>query len=117
MRRSTAAPTCDEIVRHVAGHFGLTREQIHSPSRDRTIALARGLAIYIIRKHCSMSFPEMGRAIGKKNHSTIVMAWQRIDALCKSDAAVRWKNGGMDHSAAVRPLVEQLEQGILAPRN
>ena len=117
LRRNTAAPTCDEIVRHVAGHFGLTREQIHSRSRDRTIALARGLAIYIVRKHCAMSYPEMGRALGNKNHSTIVMAWQRIDGLCRSDAAVRWKNGGADHNAPVRPLVEQLEQGILAPRN
>lgn len=111
-RRDTPL-NCAGILQHVASHFGLTPEQIHSRSRDRTVALARGLAIYLVRKHCTMSYPEMGRAIGGKNHSTIVMAYQRIEELVRGNLVVRWKRSGQDLSGQAREVLGELESGLL----
>ena len=34
--------------------------------------------MYLARKHTTMSFPEIGRFMGNKNHSTVILAERRI---------------------------------------
>lgn len=98
----------------VTAYFGVTRERLHSRSRDRTISLARALAMYLTRNHTSLSFPEIGRAMGNKNHSTVVMAVRRIQTGLAADERVRWKHG---RNVVERPLgtvLADLEQALSA---
>ncbi|MFQ5806960.1 MAG: chromosomal replication initiator protein DnaA, partial [Phycisphaerae bacterium] len=59
--RTNRTPNADDIVRLVGNRFGVTREQIFSKSRDRTISLTRAVAMFLVRKHTLMSYPEIGR--------------------------------------------------------
>jgi chromosomal replication initiator protein len=114
--RTSRSPDANNIVRLVGSRFGVTREQIFSKSRDRTISLARAVAMFLVRKHTLMSFPEIGRALGNKNHSTVLMAAQRIDQLLQQDATVTWKTPSGTHEALLRGLLEGLEQELVPSR-
>ncbi|RMF84880.1 MAG: chromosomal replication initiator protein DnaA [Planctomycetota bacterium] len=105
-------PGVAEIEAAVAAYFDVTTDQIRSKSRDRSVSLARAVAAYLIRKHTPLSFPEIGRAIGGKNHSTILMAVQRVERLTGEDASVAWKNGDGRRVAPIRQVLTDLERTL-----
>jgi chromosomal replication initiator protein len=93
----------------VAQHFGISRERLRSASRDRTVSAARAVAMYLVRHHTNLSYPEIGRALGGKNHSTVVMAVQRIEQVIAADGSVRWKSPQGRHTEApARTLLADL---------
>jgi chromosomal replication initiator protein len=106
-------PEAADIARIVATHFGVTREALHSGSRDRTVTHARGIAMFLIRKHTRLSFPEIGRLLGSKQHSTVIMAVRRIQTLLDRGGAVAWKTPAGPREAPVRSLLDELEQHML----
>ena len=113
--RTQHTPGVDDIVELVARRFGVTPEQIHGRGRDRTVALARAVALFLIRRHTALSYPEIGRAVGNKNHSTVLMATQRVERLVAGDATVVWKTRDGRHEALLRGLLEQLERELVCP--
>jgi chromosomal replication initiator protein len=114
--RAGQTPSADDIVRVVANRFAVTPSQVISKSRDRTISLVRAVATFLVRKHTLMSFPEIGRALGNKNHTTVLMATKRIEGLLNQDATVTWKTPGGTHEAPLRGLLEGLEQELAPAR-
>jgi len=89
-RLTGPAVMLSDIESVVAIHFGLTPADLHTSRKSRTIALARGIAMYLARRHTDMSFPEIGRFMGNKNHSTVILACRRISRMLQSDATVDW---------------------------
>jgi chromosomal replication initiator protein len=69
--------------------------------------------MYLARKHTTLSFPELGRAFGNKQHSTALMAVRRIQALLDHDGAVVWKTSKSTRKMHVRNLLEELEQRLM----
>jgi len=110
-------PEAAEIERLVGNHFGVTREALHSSSRDRTVTHARAVAMYLIRKHTRMSFPEIGRFMGNKQHSTVLMAVRRVQELLDRDGAVVWRTSAGTRETSARALLEDLEQRLLQGRD
>jgi chromosomal replication initiator protein len=106
-------PEAADIERVVAAHFGVTREALHSGSRDRTVTHARGVAMYLIRKHTQMSLPEIGRLMGSKQHSTVLMAVRRIQNLVDRDGAVTWKTPSGTQAVPARRLLEEMQQRLV----
>lgn len=70
--------TCDGIVKVVAAHFDLKVADLKSTRRGRAIALPRQIAMYLCRIHTGASYPEIGNALGGKDHTTALNAFQRI---------------------------------------
>ena len=68
----------ETIVKTVATHFGITREEILSRSRARRVAWPRHVAAYLCRKLTSASLPEIGEAMGGRNHSSILRAVRSV---------------------------------------
>lgn len=112
MVRTRRTPTVPDILQRVVGRFGVTREQVLSRSRDRTVSLARAVAAYLARKHTALSFPEIGRALGNKNHSTALMGTQRVEKWLQQDATVTWRSAKGRHEAPLRGLLDGLEQEL-----
>lgn len=107
-----AKPTLSAIVDCTASYFGVSREHIFSPSRDRTVALARAAAMHLVRQHTGMSFPEIGRQMGRKPHSTVIMAVQRVHKALASEEGVQWKSiTGVRH-AKLKDVLEQIEKRL-----
>lgn len=108
-RHVTPAVKLSDIESTVSIYFGLRPADLHTSRKSRTIALARGIAMYLARKHTDMSFPEIGRFMGGKNHSTVILACRRITQLMTSGAAVQWTSSGGPRSKDINVIVEDIE--------
>lgn len=110
VRQTAPVVMLSDIESIVAIYFGLTPADLHTSRKSRTIALARGIAMYLARKHTDMSFPEIGRFMGNKNHSTVILASRRISKLLQNNEAVRWMTPAGQKEQDLAALVEELEQ-------
>ena len=52
------------------------------------MAFARQVAMYLCRQRLKCSFPELGRAFGNRDHTTVISAVRRVEALKNSDPQV-----------------------------
>lgn len=78
----------EDIQRAVCGHFRLTNSDLLSKDRHRSVAFARQVAMYLCRQRLKCSFPELGRAFGNRDHTTVMSAVRRMEALRSTDPQV-----------------------------
>lgn len=67
------------ITHAVADTFDIPVEDLIGKKRDRRTALARHAAMYLMRKHTTSSFAEIGRELGNRNHATVLHGCNRIE--------------------------------------
>ena len=67
-----------DIISQVAKYFYLTFDDIVGRSRTKKIALARQIAMYLVRELTSMSLNDIGLVFGGKDHTTVMHAYTRI---------------------------------------
>ena len=67
------------IKRIVADYYGLTVTQLVGKSRTKAISNARHIAIYLTRKHLDLAYNKIGEEFGKRDHSTIISACDKIE--------------------------------------
>jgi len=78
-----------EILERVAIYYGVTREDLLGPRRSREVALARQVAMYLVRELTSLSLPQIGREVGNRDHTTVLYGVDKIAALFEKDEALR----------------------------
>jgi chromosomal replication initiator protein len=89
---STARPneaSVEDIQRAVCHHFKLRSIDLLSKDRHKSIAFARHVAMYLCKQRLKCSFPELGRAFGNRDHTTVISAVRKVEALRTSDPEVR----------------------------
>ncbi len=79
----------EDIQRIVCHHFKLRSGELLSKDRHKSIAFARHVAMYLCKQRLKCSFPELGRAFGNRDHTTVMSAVRKVDNLRASDAEVR----------------------------
>lgn len=79
----------DDIQRVVCHHFKLRTNDLLSKDRHKSIAFARHVAMYLCKQRLKCSFPELGRAFGNRDHTTVMSAVRKVEALRGSDPEVR----------------------------
>lgn len=77
-------PTADVIIDECERFYDLEPGSLASKRRDGKTARARQVAGYLMRVMPRMSFPEIGRALGR-DHSTMIYAVEQIDGKRKND--------------------------------
>ncbi|HEX3756708.1 MAG TPA: chromosomal replication initiator protein DnaA [Rhizomicrobium sp.] len=86
MRGGPAAKTSiEDIQRKTAEFYKLEVKDFHSPQRARKVARPRQVAMYLARKLTSRSLPEIGRRFGGRDHTTVLHACRRVEALIGED--------------------------------
>lgn len=80
-----------DIAAVAAEYFSVSTVDIHSEKKDRTVSLARSFAMYLTRRFTRMSYPEIGRAMGGKNHATVILACRKIEDYLKSNRELKWR--------------------------
>ena len=66
------------IVQTVADYFDLSVEELTGKNRERKTALARQVAMYLMREENNYSFAEIAKALGNRNHATIIYGYKKI---------------------------------------
>jgi chromosomal replication initiator protein len=70
-----------DIIATVADEFGVTPADILGKSHKPEFTRPRFAAIYLARHTGKRSLPEIGRAFGGRDHTTILNALRRFEAL------------------------------------
>jgi len=78
--------TPDAVLRAVAERYGVDVENLRSLSRQARVVLARQVAMYLLRHLTDTSLPAIGKALGGKDHSTVLHAVKKIGKLVLEDA-------------------------------
>jgi hypothetical protein len=80
-------PTMDNIIRVVAAFYGVTPMDLRSGRRDHKVVRPRMIVTYLAKKLTKLSYPQIGKFIGGRDHSTAVHAFQKIERLLESGNA------------------------------
>lgn len=90
---------------------GVRSEELKSSKRIKRVSTARMLAIWLSRRHTTAGLAEIGEYYGGRNHSTIVAARKKIDALHESDADVDIQTRRIPIRVALERLETRLRVG------
>ncbi len=98
---SVAATAREEVIRRakevVAAHFAVPRPLLDQPTKVRSAAFPRRMAMYLVYRACALPLTELGTAFGLRSHSSVSRAIREMRELRTTDAGV-----------------EQLVDGLLA---
>ena len=81
-------PTLRTITNVVASYFSLTAELLRGPSRRSHVVRARGIAMLLAWKYTPNSLESVGRYFGNRDHTTVLHACRKTEALQETDPRV-----------------------------
>jgi chromosomal replication initiator protein len=90
----------EDIQRAVCSHFSFSNAELLSKDRHKSVAFARQVAMYLCRQRLKCSFPELGRAFGNRDHTTVMSACRRVESLRKQDPQVDAHLQAIEHKLA-----------------
>ncbi|MEL0023892.1 MAG: chromosomal replication initiator protein DnaA [Alphaproteobacteria bacterium] len=88
LRASSRKVSIEAIQNRVAAHYGVRVAEMFSPRRARNIARPRQVAMYLAKNLTSLSYPEIGRQFGGRDHTTVMHAVRTVESLVNNDPAV-----------------------------
>lgn len=69
----------EDILKIVSRHFGVSRGDILSQRRHRSVVWPRQIGMYLAKQLTSRSLPEIGRRFGNRDHTTVLHAIRKIE--------------------------------------
>ena len=84
-RRPPKMETVKEIV---AKQYGLTKSDLECATRRQTLVRPRQFAMYLCRKLTTCSFPQIGGAFGRRDHTTVMYGYRKVKKLIETDKSV-----------------------------
>lgn len=73
------------IKKAVCDYYNITKQQLDSKIRTKKIAIPRQVAMYLVRKHLDLPYKEIGEKFGKRDHSTVINACERVEKNIRKD--------------------------------
>ncbi len=83
------APSPEAIIDAVAEYFDLDARQLAGKARDRHLVHARHIAMYLLRTDAARPLTEIGRLLGKRDHTTVLHGTEKIEQALYLDPALR----------------------------
>ena len=75
----------DFIQETVAKYFNISAKELKGSKRSNDIAFPRQIAMYLCRNVAQMSLPQIGKDFGKRDHTTVMHACNKIDQEIKQN--------------------------------
>ncbi|MCA9494725.1 MAG: chromosomal replication initiator protein DnaA, partial [Myxococcales bacterium] len=94
--------TVPAIIEAVARFHNLRAADITGTKRTRTLTRPRHIAMYLARVHTSLSFPELGREFGDRDHSTIQHGFRKVQEELAHDPDLGYKVRLIEQSLQTR---------------
>lgn len=85
--RSDVRP--ERVLDLVARTFNISTEKLLGRDRSREIALPRQIAMYLLREEANVSLPQIGQALGGRDHTTVMYAIEKVSDLLERDDRLR----------------------------
>jgi len=88
VREGTFVPDPSLIIKVTARYFQITEDDIIGQRRNKNIALARHVAIYLIRNLTNLSLNDIGSIFEGRNHATVLSSINKIEDMIKTDEKI-----------------------------
>ena len=83
--------TSDFILDTVSKHFSVSKESIIGKKREKSVALARPIAMLLCRELLHISLEQVGAIFSGRDHSSVLYSLKKINELQKSNKDVNIK--------------------------
>jgi chromosomal replication initiator protein len=88
-RRSRNPQDLPSIAKQTATYFSLKLNDLKGESRNKTVAFARSLAVYLAKSRLRLTFKEIGRFFGKRDPSTVRHLFDKVERGLETDVELR----------------------------
>lgn len=78
----------EDIQRVVAKHYNVSKPDLLSSRRTRSIVWPRQIAMYLSKVLTPRSLPEIGRRFGGRDHTTVLHAVRKVEEILVKDEAL-----------------------------
>ena len=78
-QQSEKVISADFIKETVAKYFNVNKDDLAGDKRSNDITFPRQIAMYLCREIANLSFPKIGDEFGKRDHSTVMHAYKKIE--------------------------------------
>lgn len=78
-----------QVVNAVATIFGVSTDRLLGRDRSREVAWPRQIAMYLLREEGNVSLPQIGEALGGRDHTTVMYACDKVADLIERDDRLR----------------------------
>ncbi len=78
-------PSADLIISEVAQFYDLEPDNLKGQGQNKNTAMARNVAMYLIRTMTGTSLQEIGAIFNNRHYSTVISSVKRVETLIKSD--------------------------------
>ena len=114
MREDRARPShivrISAVIDAVGQRLRVTKADLLGESRHRRIVVGRAMVAYLARELTTLSFPEIARALGRENHSTVHTADQRLRRQLQDNEPLGL--GEHNPAATIRELADMLRRDV-----
>lgn len=81
--------TIEMVVEEVSEYFGVSVEELRSNGRSKRLSAPRHMAMYLSREETKASLPQIGEALGGRDHTTILYGCEKIAKKVETDEQIR----------------------------
>ena len=71
MERKGVRITGEDVLKYITAKYGIPRRDLLSPLRSRYITYPRFEAMYLMRRYCGKSYPQIGKMMNR-DHTTVL---------------------------------------------
>jgi chromosomal replication initiator protein len=79
----------DNVLQSVAAVFGVTVDRILGRDRTQDVVLPRQIVMYLLRVEADYSLPQIGDALGGRDHTTVMYGCEKVADLLERDDRLR----------------------------
>jgi chromosomal replication initiator protein len=76
------------VLDEAAAQFGFTVDDLQSKHRQRPLVTARQIAMYVMRELTELSYPNIAREFGGRDHTTVIHAVEKVGTLMSKDRQI-----------------------------
>lgn len=77
------------LIEIVCRYYAIAAPDLTGKSRRRELVVPRQIIMYLMREETRASFPSIGHEIGKRDHSTVMHAYEKIREAVETDEKIR----------------------------
>ena len=78
-------PKPANIIRETAKYYSLREEDLRGQSRSKNTAMARQVAMYLMRQLTNLSLKDIGEEFDGRNHATVLSSIRKVEDLMQKD--------------------------------
>jgi len=90
-QQSIAKINPSTIIKSVCGYFEISSSDLLGRARNKEFVEPRQIAMYLFRDMLKMSYPDIASRVGKRDHTTAIYAYKKIDNNAQADPELNQK--------------------------